>query len=552
MTLPRLRWLVVSVLAAGGVRGASLDARVETLFRPPQSARAALSPDGKHLAYTSPTRRGLSLVLVALEPPGPRRTFPVDPHHDADFAAGRPPVGLRFLRWATPSRLVFAPDARVMPLPAVTGPDGRPQPNPDGPRIVAPILAADADGQQRGVLVDARQFMTTSAETRTLADLLRTPQELTATRTEPVHWRMPHLDVLGFLPGDREQLVVATHGGFGPPGRHLVDVRTGEVRGYGDGETTSPGENEIYDWHRLKVVGERTGPAPAPPRWRDEEIAFVQRELGKKFPRRAVELLDWSETRSRVLLRVTGGNDPGRVFVWQRPEDVVVEVLRVAPWLTPARLHETRPFACPLPAGDRSEGFVTWPRAVSTPAVPLLLVLSAAPADGGSAFDAEAQVFADLGFAVARVWRTGGADADASDFDAEAVRRLVAALAGLDPARPVDRRRVVAFGRGAGAAAAWRAAQQAPEEICAVVALEPRSAPLPEAAAAMPPVLLLGPADAGPPPAAGGTLERGELPAGFAALDPAARAAVYRRIETFLARRLPAAEAPAPLQEASR
>ncbi len=546
MTLPWLRWPAAFVLLAGAMQGASLDARVETLFRPGQAAQAALSPDGRHLAYTSPTRRGLSIVVVAVEPPGPRRTFPADPNREADFAAGQAPVGLRFLRWATPGRLVFAPEARVLPLPAVAGPDGRLRPNPDGPRIVAPILAADADGQRRGILVDAKQFMTTSAEAKSLADLLRTPQELTATSTEPVHWRMPHLDVLGFLPGQRDQLVVGTHGGFGAPGRHLVDVQTGEVRGYGGDDTAPPGERAIYDWNRLKVVGERTGSGTAPIRWRDDELTFVQRELERKFPRRTVELLDWSETRHRVLVRVTGGNDPGRVFVWQRPEDLVVEVLRVAPWLTPARLHETRPLAWTAPGGLRSEGFVTWPRSARAPSLPLLLRWEDAPGAGGlPGFDAEAQVFADLGFVVLRL---GRGSAEVAALAGSDIRRLVASVTGPDPARTVDARRVVAWGRGEGAVHALQAARRAPGEFRAVVVVEPRGAWLDGAGGPPPPLLLLASGSPAVRAPAGWTVERDELPAGFAADDPASRATVYRRIETFLAQHVPAV----PAEEAAR
>lgn len=558
MTLPRLRWLALSACLVGPAHGASLESRVETLFRPAQGGRAALSPDGQQLAYTVSTRQGLSIVIVGLEPPGPRRTVPADPHRAAEFASGLPPVGLRFLRWATPRRLVFAPDERVLPLPPVPGPGGHPQANPDGPRVVAPVLAVDADGRQRGVLVDARDFMTTSAEARTLADLLRTPQELTTASKEPVHWRMPHLDVLGFLPGDREQLVVGTRGGFGPPGRHLVDVRTGEVRGFGGDESSPPGEREIYDWHRLKVVGERTGPSPTPPRWRDDELAFVQRELERKFPRRSVELLDWSETRLRVLFRVAGGHDPGRVFVWQRPEDVVVEVMRVAPWLAPARLHETRAWAVPLSDGGRLEGFVTWPRPDRTAPSPLLLVFAEAVPTGNRvpAFDAEAQVFADLGFAVARLWRRSEAAGNVPEsgaFTAAAVQEAIARLAEGDPARPVDRRQVVAFGRGSGAMQAVQVAQVAPEAFRAVVALEPRDGARLALSGSPPPVLLLGNAvDGLPPMPADWVVERDELPADFAAGEPAARAAAYRRIEAFLARRLAATETPGPAAEVAR
>jgi hypothetical protein len=204
--------------------------------------------------------------------------------------------------------------------------------------IVAPVCATDRDGREVAALVDARNFQETPANAlRTLGDLLRTPQQLAATRNEPLHWRMPHLDVVGFVPPQREQLIIRTHGAYSVPTLHLVDTRSGEVRDFTGDWIVPPGEPEIFDWFRLKVVGQRL-PGP-PPRtvWRDADLANVQQELNAKFPRRVVEIMDWNDAHTRVLFRVTGGSDPGRGFVFQRTEDVVLEIMRCAPWLEGAR-----------------------------------------------------------------------------------------------------------------------------------------------------------------------------------------------------------------------
>ncbi len=223
---------------------------------------------------------------------------------------------------------MFAPAERVVPLPPVVAADGRLLPNPDGPTIIAPVMAIDADGGQRGTIVDARDFLETPAEAvQTLADLLRTPRELASSRSEAIGWRMPHLDILGFVPGQRDQLVIRTHGGHSFPRHHLVDIRTGSVREFGGGWPPPPDALQIFDGFRLAVVGERRTSARPTTIWRDVELAHVQRELELKFPRRSVEIVDWSEARERVLFRVTAGSDPGgRVFVLQRPEDLVLEI----------------------------------------------------------------------------------------------------------------------------------------------------------------------------------------------------------------------------------
>ena len=135
----------------------------------------ALSPDGRHVAYTTRTGEDLAIAIMSVEPPGPKRTVKVEPDREAPPTEHRAPVQLRFLRFATPTRLVFAPAEQIVPLPPVVDEKGSVVPNPDGPTIVSPILAVDIDGRQRGTLVDAAHFQETPADARkTLADLLRT------------------------------------------------------------------------------------------------------------------------------------------------------------------------------------------------------------------------------------------------------------------------------------------------------------------------------------------------------------------------------------------
>jgi dienelactone hydrolase len=580
MRPPRPRLFALSVCAAGLARAASLEERVEALFRPPLGEWTALSPDGQRVAYTTRAGGELAIVMMGVEPPGPRRTVAAGPARDAAGVEQAPPAQLRFLRWATPTRLVYAPAARVVPLPPVTDAQGRPAPNPDGPTVIAPILAADADGRQRGTLVDARDFQEAPEDARrTLADFLRSPLEMSARRKdEPVRWRMPQLDVVGFFPRDRDQLIVGTRGAYSMPLRHLVDIRTGHVQAFGEEWPEPPGEPHVYDWFRLKVVGERRAGAHPATVWHDEDLANVQRALAAKFPRRIVELLDWSETRARVLFRVTGGTDPGRVFVWQRPEDLPVEIFRRAPWLAAAKLHETRFFECEAPDGARLGGWLTWPAQPRGAAPPLIVVFPEGfPGHAQPAFDPEAQILADLGFAVARLNHRGVAGVREPDraalragFDRLAVddaRAALAWLAARSPARPFDRRRVAALGRGLGGYLALRALQLEPAAFRGGVALDapldPRAAPagsLPgdllepgggdektfsvraHAEAIAAPLLLLATparaADAAELHARlqrlGRTAERLALDTGFAAEQTAARAAAYRKIGEFL------------------
>ncbi|MDP3073683.1 MAG: prolyl oligopeptidase family serine peptidase [Opitutaceae bacterium] len=585
--MPLLRFLAVTLGAAGAARAASLEDRVEALFRPPLGEWIALSPEGQRVAYTTQAGGELALVMMDLEQSRRRKTVAVAPDRDAGPPpdASRPPTQLRFLRWATESRLVYAPVVRVVPLPPVADASGRPLPNPDGPTVLSPIMATDADGRQRGTLVDARDFQEVPEEARrSLADFLRTPTELAARRKgEPVRWRMPHLDILGFFPRDRDQLIIGTRGAYSMPLRHLVDIRTGHVQAYGEDWPAPPGEPHVYDWFRLKVVGERQPAAQPTTLWQDEDLGRAQRELGAKFPRRIVELLDWSETRTRVLFRVTGGSDAGRFFVWQRPEDVVLEILPRAPWLPAAKLHETRWFEHAAPDGARLSAYLTWPRQPRAGPPPLLVVFPTGfPGGAQPAFDPEAQVFADLGFAVARLNHRSVAGVRPEDeaalraaLDRVSVDDALTTIAGIaarDQDRPFDRKRVAVLGRGFGGYLALRALQLEPGMFRCGIAIDAPLEPFaPDIARAIPAALLEPDASGGkklsvlaqaealtqpvlllvePGRSEGSAadmealrtqLQRLGRPPEHVSLDPgsaaartAARAAVYRKMEAFL------------------
>ena len=532
MRSPRLPALAAFLCVAGLAHAASFEDRVETLFRPLLAEMMALSPDGQRVAYTSPSGRELRIVILPLEPPGARRTITVELPRDAPGATPVTSAALRFLRWATAERLVYAPAERIVPLPPEVDADGRPVPNPNGPTILAPIMAADADGRQRGTLVDAKDFQETSEDARrTLADLLRTTKELQRTRPEPVRWRMPHLDILGFLPSDREQLIVGTRGAYSFPAQHLVDIRTGTVRGFGGDWTPPPGEPHVFDWFRLKVVGERQPAARPTTHWQDDDLARVQRELEQKFPRRTVEIADWSDSRARVLFRVTGGSDPGRVFLYQRPENLVLEILRRAPWLSAAALNDTRPFEFTAADGAQLSGQLTWPAKPRVEPPPLVVVFpSGPPGRAHPAFDPEAELLADQGFVVARLNHrsmAGGRNDDPSRSRAaldrpalDDAQHAIDWLAARHSSRPFDVRRVAALGHGIGGALALRARQQKPATFHCGVAIDAATDLDVRRQAHERPAAVLA------------------LDPGLAQADLAARVAAYRAIDAFLGRHL--------------
>lgn len=606
-----LALLAATVWGVGLMRAASAEDRIAALFRPLDAEFAALCPQGRRIAYTVRDGPETKIAIIDLDGRPAKRLIGSEPERNADSATelsspSPTPPQLSFLRWATSERLVFAHAERVVPLPPVIDASGRATPNRSGPAIRSPIIAISADGKLRRTVADARDFTESEDALGTLADMLRTPQELAVQRRNPVHWRMPHLSVVGFDPRDREQLIVETRGAYSPPMQHAVDLRTGQTALFGGEVSTPPGEPLVYDWSWFKVVGEHQPAARPRTAWRDVDLAKLQRTLDAKFPRRTVELLDWTETRTRVLFRVTGGSDAGRLFVFQRTEDLAIEVLQRAPWLSLAALHSTRFFECTAPDGAILSGYFTWPKNTRGPAPLIVAMPSGFPGHAQPAFDPEAQVFADRGFAVLRLNHrcVGGIEARdraalAVGLDLGAVADAAAAIAALErqqPHRTIDPMRVVALGRGFGGYLAVRALQLKPEIFRAGIAID---APLDlprrlGATAANPlretldaridhrdlvrkgfsaldqpetlrtPLLLL--TDPGCDPATatastelhgrlqalGLTSERSELAQGFASALPAPRASGYRVMLDFIERRLPSPASSTALVEESR
>ena len=107
--------------------------------------------------------------------------------------------------------------------------------------------------------------------------------------------------------------------------------------------------------------------------WVDPELASLQRNLEEKFPGRSVIILQWNERRTRFLVQVTGGSDLGRVYAYERADDLLVELMRRAPWLGAAELHESKFISFDGPGGSLLTGYLTLPRAPRINPPPLII-----------------------------------------------------------------------------------------------------------------------------------------------------------------------------------
>ncbi len=244
-------------------------------------------------------------------------------------------------------------------------------------------------------------------------------------------------------------------------------------------EPEFPSRALVFDEPRRRLVGVRSqGLAPLTI-WSDQELSEVQRELDRKFTQRTVEILEWDDARGRFLLRVTGGHEPGRYFVFKRDDDVLWEFLRRAPWLRPAELHSTQPFEFDTPAGVHLTGYLTLPRAPRLRPPPLVMFFPGGfPGRASADFDREAQILAGMGFVVARVNHRGttgfGArhrDAIQAGVDRVPVEDALATIDYVAARHPIDRRRIATMGEGFGGYLALRALQLHPAVFRCAVAI---------------------------------------------------------------------------------
>jgi dipeptidyl aminopeptidase/acylaminoacyl peptidase len=130
------------------VRGASFEEKVTALYRPWESETAALAPDGRHLAYTRHVKNELWIAIVDVEDPTQRTNIAVADDKVVMYSREKQPVKLRYLRWFSATRLVFAPEEEEKRVLGLGG----------SRRISSPILAVNADGSEPRTLADGPDF----------------------------------------------------------------------------------------------------------------------------------------------------------------------------------------------------------------------------------------------------------------------------------------------------------------------------------------------------------------------------------------------------------
>jgi dipeptidyl aminopeptidase/acylaminoacyl peptidase len=290
---------------------------------------------------------------------------------------------------------------------------------------------------------------------------------------------------------DPNVLIYASNAGRETFGVYGLDLKSGqrtplaiEHPGYDLGAfvgSALPSPALVFDEHQQRFVGVRVRGARPFTIWLDAELAAVQRTVEAKFPQRTVRILEWADLRMEFLCRVTGGTEPGRIYLYRRGEDALTELSRAAPWLPNAELHATQFFEFEGPGGAAISGFLTLPRAPRLNPPPLIIWFATGlPPQPHPEFSAQAQVLADMGFAVCRLNYRGlvgfGArerDVLRANIDGVPAADALAAIEWIASRHRIDRKRVATMGEGFAGLLAIRATQLYPDAFRCAVAFEP-------------------------------------------------------------------------------
>jgi dipeptidyl aminopeptidase/acylaminoacyl peptidase len=236
----------------------------------------------------------------------------------------------------------------------------------------------------------------------------------------------------------------------------------------------------VFDRFDHQLAGVRYAGTFRTTAWVRPELQALQAQLEKLFPGRSVELLDWDQTRGRVLFSTEGPADPGAFYCYDRAQNKLVEFIRRAPWIEANHTNVTLPFAYTRPDGARISGLITIPSKPRMKPIPLVVICPDAPWHRVRPdFQPELQALADMGFAVVQfngrgAWGQGRRQRQAitAGYDLVQVDDVVTTLAVLEKAFPVNPRRVALLGRGHGGFIALRALQDHPDKFRCAVAFE--------------------------------------------------------------------------------
>jgi dipeptidyl aminopeptidase/acylaminoacyl peptidase len=153
-----------------------------------------------------------------------------------------------------------------------------------------------------------------------------------------------------------------------------------------------------FDPYTNRVVG--AGVEGEVPVWFDEGLARQQAALEEAFPDEAPQIVNWSQDRSRFLVRSQPNDGPRAFYLYDAKALTANQIASTYPTLESATLAPRLPYAYKARDGVEIPGYLTRPLGIDGPA-PLVVLPHGGPAlRDGDGFDWLAHFLASRGYAV--------------------------------------------------------------------------------------------------------------------------------------------------------
>lgn len=237
----------------------------------------------------------------------------------------------------------------------------------------------------------------------------------------------------------------------------------------------------VWDPHKRTLSARGFGNLAVVYEWYDPDLASVQASLARVFPGKDVYLLDWSRDRTRFVIAIRGVDSPLSWSLYDRMQKTVSPIGEAYPDLKGVSLGATRWVSYKARDGLELHAYLTLPPNVSSLTRHLPLVVL--PHDGPDQRDVPnfaylTQFLATRGYAVLRPQYRGSAGfgdalqkAGDQQWSAGMQTDLLDGVSALAAQGAIDPRRVCVIGKGFGGYAALLAVTAHPSAYACAVSI---------------------------------------------------------------------------------
>ena len=156
----------------------------------------------------------------------------------------------------------------------------------------------------------------------------------------------------------------------------------------------------LADWKERKIAGMRYNADKPSIKWFDPEREKLQQMVDATLPK-TVNLLQFSEDRSHVLITSVSDVQPAEFFLFMPQKKTMESILQSREWIKPAQMSEMKPVKFTARDGLVIPAYLTLPKGQPDKNLPLIVYPHGGPAARDSwGFDPMVQFFASRGYAV--------------------------------------------------------------------------------------------------------------------------------------------------------